>query len=118
MVEMNDVVDKLAKITEQGQAPWKSTSDKSTFAVTFGRLSLLISGMNTELGDDIASYRLSVLDEKGDEIDYAVHGRLVSGLSFPVLASLYDSAKRVALGVDERLEELMNEMDRVSGPDL
>ena len=115
MVKMKDVVDKLARLTEQGRVPWKSTADKSTFAATFGRMSVLISAKELVLGDDMASYRLSVLDEKGDEIDYAAHGRFVSGVSFPVLASLYTSAKRTALGVDERLAELLNAMDRVSG---
>ena len=116
MVKMNDVVDKLVKLTEQEQVPWKSTADKSTFAATFGRMSVLISAKNTELGGDFASYRLSVLDEKGDEIDFATagYGPSTIGVDLPVLAPLYASAKRTALGVEERLEELLNAMDRVS----
>ena len=115
MVEMKDIVDKLAKLTEQGQVRWRPTVDKSTFAATFGRMSVLITTKGPSERDDLLTYRLAVLDEKGNEIDYATHGPLVGPASFPILVSLYTSAKRTALGADERLEELMNEMDRVSG---
>ena len=117
MVEMKDIVDKLAELTEQGQAPWRATADKSTFAVTFGRTSVLISAKETSPGSDVASYRLSVLNEKGIEIEFATArwGLSVTNVKLPVLVPLYTSAKRTALGVDERLEELLNAMDRVSG---
>ncbi len=117
MVEMKDVVDKLARLTERGQVSWKATVDKSTFAATFGRMSVLISAKNAELGGgDLASYRLSVLDEKGDEIDFATagYGPSTIGVDLPVLAPLYVSARRTALSIEERLEELLNAMDRVS----
>ena len=116
MAEMKDVVAKLAELTEQGQVPWKTTADKSAFAATFGKLSVLISAMDTRPSSDIASYRLSVLDEQGNEIDFATArwGPSVTGVRLPNLVPLYDSAKRTALGVDRRLEELLNEMNRVS----
>jgi hypothetical protein len=123
MSEMNDVVAKLAKLTEQRQVPWKTTVDKSTFAATFGRMSVLISAKDTRPGSDIRSYRLSVLDEKGNEIDFATAAdfdlvtgemRLAGPRDVPALVPLYTSAQRAALDVDRRLEELLNEMDRVS----
>ena len=114
MAEIKNVVDKLAELTEQGRVPWRPTVDKSTFAATFGRMSVLISIKEPFIGSDKASYRLSVLDEKGDEIDYAAHGTSVTGVSLPALLPLYESAKRTALGVEERLEELLDAMDRVS----
>ena len=130
MVEINDVVAKLAKLTEQGQVPWKTTVDKATFAATFGRMSVLISTYNTPFGsgnrfDDTPLgrgnrvYQLSVLDEQGDEIDFttAMEGSPIPmvGEGRPVLVDLYNSAKRSALGVDQKLEELLDAMDRVSG---
>ena len=117
MAEMNDVVVKLANLTEQGQVPWKTTVDKSTFAATFGSMSVLISANDISPRSSVASYRLSVLDEQGNEIDFATDrwGPSATGVRIPDLVPLYDSAKRTALGVDRRLEELLNEMDRVSG---
>ena len=120
MPEMNDVVAKLAQLTEQGQVPWKTTVDTATFAATFGRMSVLISTYATRPGSDIRSYKLSVLDEQGDEIDFvAATEESVSRWPPPadihVLKNLYTLAKRTALDVDRRLEELLNAMDRVSG---
>ena len=113
MAEMKDVVAKLAMLTEQRQVPWKTTVDKSTFAATFGKMSVLISS-------DSQSYRLSVLDEQGSEIEFATATVTDNSLShWPAeipefIMSLYASAKRTALDVDRRLDELLNEMDRVS----
>ena len=117
MVEMNDVVDKLAMLTEHGQVPWKTTVDKATFAATFGRMLVLISTKDARPGSETRSYKLSVLDEKGDEIDFttATWGPFVTGVKLPALVPLYSSAKRTALDVKRRLAELLNEMDRVAG---
>ena len=119
MVEINDVVAKLAKLTEQGQVPWKTTVDKATFAATFGRMSVLISTYDTPFGRVNRVYQLSVLDEQGNEIDSttATEGPPIPmvGEGRPVLVDLYNSAKRFALGVDQKLEELLDAMDRVSG---
>ena len=125
MAEMKDVVAKLAMLTEQRQVPWKTTVDKATFAATFSRMSVLISTSDAPFGSGNRAYRLSVLDEQGNEIDFATAadfdpdtgeiGRL-GPWDVPTLVPLYTSAKRSALDVDQRLEELLNEMDRVSGP--
>ena len=116
MVEIKDVVAKLAKLTEQGKVPWKTTVDKSTFSATFGRMSVLISITGRLSESDIATYRLSVLNEKGNEIDFATarYGPSVVNVRLPDLVPLYTAAKRTALGVDRRLEELMNEMNVIS----
>jgi hypothetical protein len=117
MAEMKDVVAKLAMLTEQRQVPWQTTVDRATFAATFGKLSVLISASDPRPEGQTRSYRLSVLDEQGNEIDFstAAWGPSVTGVRLPDIVPLYDSAKRTALAVDRRLEELLNEMDRVSG---
>ena len=116
MVEMKDVVAKLANLTQQGRIPWRATVDETTFAATFGSLSVLISSKPSPPGPDISSYRLSVLDEKGSEIDFATarYGPSVTNVRLPTLVPLYTAAKRTALGVDRRLEELMNEMEMIA----
>ena len=116
MVEMKDVVARLANLTQQGRVPWRATVDETTFVATFGKLSVLISSKPASPGADISSYRLSVLDEKGREIDFstASYGPSAAGIRLPDLVPLYTTAKRTALGADRRLEELMNEMDSVA----
>ena len=98
MVEMGDVVEKLTKRTEEDRVPWKPTVDEQAFVASVGNLSVLIS---SDYGGRI---KLSVLDEKGMEIDYANRPQAA-------LIDLHSSAKRKALGADERLAELMKALD-------
>ena len=114
MADIQDVVVKLAHLTESGQVPWKSTADKSAFAATFGKLSVLISLEATFDAPWRNQYRLAVLDEKGDEIGYALHRPGVIGDGHGELVSMFDSAKHLALGVDQKFDELLKAMDLVA----
>ena len=98
MVEMNDILDRLIERTAQGGVPWKPTADEETFAANFGNLSVLISKYRR--GD----LKLSVLDEKGTEIDFTNN-------SYDDLNDLHYSVKRRVLGTDERLAELMEALE-------
>ena len=68
MVYMAAVVDKLVERTQQNRVPWKRSAGKSTLVASFGNLSVLISARTSGLNSEV---KLSVLDEIGDEIDYA-----------------------------------------------
>ena len=116
MAELQDIVAKLAGLTEKGQVPWKTTVDKSVFAATFGKLSVLISFETRSDSPWRGQYRLAVLDEEGSEIGSARHRTSVLGDSYEELVSLYDSAKHSALGVDQKLEELLEAMNLISDP--
>ena len=94
MVEMIDIVTRLVERTEKGGVPWKPTADDATFAANLGSLSVLISYAR-------GTTRLSVLDEKGTEIDFAEN-------PYRTLDRLHYLAKRTALGTDKRLAELMD----------
>ena len=98
MVEMGDIVEKLAERTEQDRVPWKPTADEQAFAASLGNLSVLISP------DYRGRIKLSVLDEKGMEIDYADRPQ-------SALMDLHSSARRRALGTDRRLAELWDALD-------
>ena len=114
MADMQDVIAKLAELTDKGQVPWKTTVDKSAFAATFGKMSVLISSREP-LTEIATTYSLAVLDGQGNEIDSAtVSHPLLSFDDPPTLVRLYTVAKRSALGVDERLEELLKAMDVVA----
>lgn len=110
MVAMEDVVIKLAQRTAQGSIPWKTAVGESSFSVRLGNLLVLITSTGS------GSIKLSVSDEKGTEIDSIAYvagfdeifgrGKAQSGLP-----DLYTSAKRTALGTDQRLSELLEFLD-------
>lgn len=116
MVELDDVISKLSDLTGLGKIPWKSTADESAFAANFGGLSVLISSRPSPNASGSTAYRLSILDEKGLEIEFstATWGPNVTGVVLPKIVPLHASAKRAALGVDKRLEELWQAMDRLT----
>ena len=116
MADVQDVVGKLAELTDRGQIPWKSTADESAFAANFGNLSVLITARPSPHSSASTAYRLSVLDEKGYEIDSstATWRPGLTGIRLPTVVPLYASAKRAALGVDRRLEELLQAIDQLA----
>lgn len=102
MVEMADVATKLAERTAQGRVPWKTAVGESSFSAKLGNLMVLISNSS-------GSIKLSVINEKGIEIDVLQpHGLTERGQR---LAALFRSAKRTALGTDRTLEELLELLD-------
>ena len=116
MVELDDVISKLSDLTERGQIPWKTTADESAFAANFGGLSVLISARPSPHLPSSTAYKLSILDEKGYEIDFstATWRPDITEVVLPKIVPLYASAKREALGVERRLEELMQAMNQIS----
>lgn len=107
MVTMHDIAAKLADRTDQGQIPWKTAVGESSFFASFGNLSVLISSRGS--GTD-SLVRLSVLNEKGTEIDFAEYDGIYNK-EHQQLRDLYQSAKRTALNTDQKLVELMDLLD-------
>ena len=108
MAEMSDIVSRLRLRTEENRVPWKPTADESAFAASFGDMSLLISQRTLVSGSVPRTiYKLSVLDEKGYEIDSAIYTVELGG-DYQTLPNLYRTAKRQALGIEERLQDLMS----------
>lgn len=116
MADMKQVADRLMERTSQNQVDWRTTADPSTFAAVIGNSSVLISspadkGLSSLARVLTAKVKLSVLDEEGREIDYIEHE--VDGFdNNPQLLSLYYEAKRAALDVDQRLNDLLTALER------
>ena len=108
-VEMRDVIAKLSELSSQNRIEWKTAVGKSTFMAVFGDLSVLISYHPNGLDGEI---KLSVLDEKGDEIEFAEYGGFRPS-PYQELRYLYQSAKYKAIGTDEKLAKLMKLLDAV-----
>ncbi len=107
MVDMSDVIAKLDVRTNENRIPWKTAVGESSFTARFGNMSVLISCYGSEPYSPIT---ISVLNEKGTVLDYAEYDGKVNK-EYKNLPSLYRSAKRVALGADEKLQELMTLLD-------
>ena len=111
MVDMSQIASRLTVLTNQNRVPWKTTSDKATFVAVYGDMSVMIISKGDEPRNAIS---LGVYDGQGNLIDSATYdgSNPYAGFSgSSELKSLYQSAKRTALGVDQRLTNLMERMN-------
>lgn len=107
MADMKDVITKLDIRTNENRIVWKAAVGESSFTARFGDMSVLISAYGSE---PYASITISVVNEKGTVLDYAEYDGKVNK-DHKSLPALYRSAKRVALGTEEKLQELMALLD-------
>lgn len=113
MVDMSQIVSRLNVLTRQNRVPWKTTSDRTAFLAVYGDMSVRIASRGEEPRNTLT---LGVYDGQGNLIDSATYDGSnpfegFSGDSYSELKSLYQSAKRIALGVDQRLTNLMERMN-------
>ena len=111
MVDMSQIVSRLNVLTSQNRVPWKATSDRSAFVAVYGDLSVRIVSIG---GEHLNAISLGVYDGQGNLIDSATHdgsNPYASVFDSSELKSLYQAAKRTALGVDQRLTNLMERMN-------
>ena len=108
MVEMSDIIDKLAEGTQQNRVPWKTAASDKSFLAVFRNQSVLLS--TESVGVHIKT-TLYVLDERGDEIDRAEYDSHIANGKYPQLRELYQVAKRRAIGADRKLAELIADIE-------
>lgn len=101
--------------TEEGKIGWKPTADESTYVATIGgRFSVsLTNPRETPRGSIFAGALsmpwLEVSDERGILLTIGEQ----DGLTQADLRSLFESAKRKALNVDQELEAALAELERL-----
>lgn len=107
MADMNDVIAKLSIRTDENRVVWKAAVGESSFTARLGNMAVLISAYGSEPYGSIAIY---VLNEKGTVLDYAEYDGKANK-EHQSLPALYRAVKRVALGTEEKLQELMALLD-------
>ena len=112
MADMQQIADKLMDRTADGTVVWKALGSGGSFAAVIGNLSVIVASERTNIITESA-IKLSVLDEKGTEIDSIQHGGGNLNVN-PSLIALHQAARRSALAVDDKLEELLASLSRES----
>lgn len=105
MATIDEVLTKLLERTDEGRVNWKTTADERTFLAAFGNASVTIRGYTD------GRPTLSILNNAGVEIE-TLDGDEPSGREWhQELNELYQKARRVALGVDSQLDDLMRALE-------
>lgn len=109
MAEITDVLTKLLERTNENKISWKTTVDEATFVAVIGNLSVAVSPYFDSFDEDI---RLQILNREGEEVDRFDATTIgSSSITSHRLDDLYKKARRVALGVDAQLDELLQELN-------
>lgn len=109
MAEISDILTTLLERTRQDKISWQSTADDSAFLAVVGKGSVMI--IEDQLYENI--FVLRILNSEGREIESMAGGsrsaqtNLEEGVQ---LRELYSMARRIALGVDSQLDDLLKEL--------
>ena len=108
MTKIEEILDKLNQLSNEGKITWRPTVDRSTFSAVFGDSSALISK-----GGFIYSLRL--LNESGYEIGRMDLDALMDDMNGDraAMISLYEFAQRQVLNVDAELDNVLGELSRL-----
>ena len=108
MAEIADILTTLLERTRQDKVGWQTTVDESTFVAVLGKASVAIENLEYE-----GTIALRILNQEGREIESMVGGGRSSQTILEEdeqLKELYSKARRIALGVESQLEDLLKEL--------
>ena len=109
MADISDILTKLLERTNQDRIGWQTTADDYTFLAVLGNSSVSISEVFIYGYDD--SYVLKILNNEGREIERIASDTVSSETFDTSLQELHKKARRIALGVDSQLDNLLQELE-------
>jgi hypothetical protein len=111
MAEIAEIVDKLLERTNQNKIGWQPTVTENTFLAVVGKLGVSIALPRQALINDFVRFR--IFDETGQLIKEIYADRVADGVTYYKLREIHQKAKRMALGDEGCLDELLAELDKV-----
>ena len=113
------LVDALLKKTRSSQIDWKQTGDENAFQVSFKANSVLITRIARGQSEDV-DYKISLINDTGTVAEQFTDVELYQDLGNPkdepdkwykTMGTLFELARRTALGSDKLLDEILGEID-------
>ncbi|EJN18241.1 hypothetical protein [Pseudomonas sp. GM80] len=96
--------------TKSGKIDWEITETENVFQASFPNYSIRLSYDELEFGND---YWLTIINNEGIVIESVSDVKLKDEFegAYKFMESLYANARRVALGVDKALDDLLSIFD-------
>jgi hypothetical protein len=111
---MLKLVQRLHAKTAAGELQWDKTVSKNSFQTAFPSYVVRVSVNYTE-DDEAPDYHVAVRDGAGTTIesvsDRDIHNVLPDSKAYSLMNELFTMARRKALGVNQAIESLLNELD-------
>jgi hypothetical protein len=112
-----ELLRRLTLGTEEGRVRWEATARPDTFQATFPRYSVTIRS-----DEDPESWRetfeFAILNQEGSVMEKATPGSLSTedATSLATLQTLFTAARRNAMGLNEALDEIMEDLPEEKPP--
>lgn len=106
MTKIEEILDRLIELSDQGKVAWVRTVDASTFSAVLGNSSALLS----KDGNHIS---LRLLNSSGDDLDHITSADVGGQWGAPRMEKLYEFARRQALNVDAELDDVLVELNQL-----
>jgi hypothetical protein len=99
----------LNKQTLAGKIAWESTDRVGVFEVSYPNYSIRISVKEKETSEDIW---ITIINDLGDTVESFSDVTISSSLpnSYRVMSNIYAEARRIAMGVNAALDEILGDM--------
>ena len=107
MAETSDILTRLLERTDEDKVIWQTTVEDNEFLVVLGKLSVTIRQYEFQGMQNV----LRILNEEGTEIEMLGTSTNEGAPWYAELSDLYRKARRIALGVDSQLEDLLKVLE-------
>ena len=107
MADISDILSKLLDRSNLGKVNWTATAYEHAFIAVLGKASLMIQQVDD---NDDYDFVLKIHNQDGQEVEELDSDTVEGRLWRDELQKLYAMARRVALGGDSLLEELLKEL--------
>ena len=106
MAKIEEILDRLIELSNEGKVAWVRTVDASTFSAVLGNSSVLISKDETGLS-------LRLLNSAGEDLEHITPADTGEFWGSPRMEELYELARRRALNVDAELDNVLVELNQL-----
>jgi hypothetical protein len=110
----------LHRRSREGKIAWQETKEDGVYQATFGNLTLEVRAQSDRDYPEAPDYFVRILNDQGRLVEEFSNAELRElnrepSESYQLLQELYTSARRTAMGVEEALHNLLEEL---KGDDL
>jgi hypothetical protein len=113
MEKQRRLVETLLERTMNGLIAWKETADNGTYQVSFASNSVQIK----EGGENNADFVIDLINDEGVVVDSFSDvdiGGSMPAKYFVMMKDLYQRARRIALGSEQILDDILGELTQFS----
>lgn len=104
-----EIISRLIRQTKEGKLSWQETADPETFQVSFANSAIQLSTYTAESGNEAF---VAVLNASGRVIERIDWSDLAGASRNPgeMLMELYETVRRIAVGIDTTLDDVLSEL--------